>query len=99
MNVIAHYRKTENVYGVLASQEFETQLDPFLAMVEALARNNVSPAQKGAPDAPVDAVINADFGRIEHELAGNSRHDAAPRGATGTETIIRTHMYSHVHIH
>ena len=74
VNVIAHDRKTENIDGEIPGQKFQAALNPFLAVVEAFSRDNIGAAQKGAPHAAIDAVIDADFGRIEHEHSGNARH-------------------------
>ena len=74
VDVVAHNRKTKDIDGEMQGQAFEALLEPFFAMVEALARDIVGAAQESAPHATIDAVIDADFGRIEHELTGNARH-------------------------
>ena len=56
-------------------------------MLVALTGLCIGSAEKGATDAPVDAVINADFRRIEHKLARSTGHGTAP--GTGLRTSLR----------
>ena len=77
--------KTEQVDGEVPRQKCRPLLNPDFAMIEAfalsafalsaLACQVVGPAEKRAPDAPIDVVIDAHFGRIEDELTRDARHE------------------------
>ena len=85
VEVITHYREAEHVDGELPGQDFQPFLKPGFAVVVAFARDGVETAQKSASHATIDAVIDADFGEIEHELSRNAGHDNQTPAVTGSK--------------
>ena len=69
-----HDGKGQDLDAELPGQELQSLLNPGFAMVKVLARDRILPAQEGAPDCTLNAVINADFRFFNQVSPRQSKH-------------------------
>jgi hypothetical protein len=92
VKVVAQAGETQQVDGHVAREKMHAFLQLGWAMLVRAAAERIDSAQEGPADATIDAVRDADLGRVEREFPGNPRH-APPSLRVGLElklTLRRT---------
>jgi hypothetical protein len=78
VEVIVQDGEAQDINRQLPREKPQALLEPGFPMFVGPAGERVDPAQEGPADATVDAVVDADLGRVEQELPGNPRHEPYP---------------------